>query len=461
MANILQGQELRQSQKLQLSLFQKQSLAYLQSSLPELLDEIESLQKKHPELQWKDGKVPELNLGDASHDKKRLRYPGEWQLEHRGYLSWEEQREKSQQKHELIESYSHDISETGELEESLQEVLFQQLRSLKLNAKQREFGELVIQNLDEKGFHRENVRFFMQGKKEERLALRKVLHCIQAFEPQGCATHNPLEALQVQASLLYPESPLCLVLRRVSSLEQFSDKEEFFRFLHKELQGAEKEAEVFSQLKELKPFPAIGYKSNRQAYRIYPEVEVLSNPDNGAVELRLLNQLGQKLQVTESHTPTRAGGEEEKQRKRQKEEMEQLLSQLERREETLLAISKEIFKVQQDFLQMGAKGLQKLSLQMIADNLGFHISTISRSIRGKYCKTAWGIFPLAFFLQSSGRREFSRDRVKEELRDYLQIQGDARPTDEQVRLYLQRTCGIVIARRTVNKYRNEIESEYI
>ena len=147
-----------------------------------------------------------------------------------------------------------------------------------------------------------------------------------------------------------------------------------------------------------------------------------------------------------------------------------LLQQLHRREETLLRIAQSVFARQEAFVIKGVKEIQVLTLQMVAEELNMHVSTVSRCVQYKYCKTPWGTYPLRFFFSQGARSGQSREQIKERLLEILQqpslslatgslIQGNrAKLSDTELVNRLEK-IGIQLARRTVSKYRAELISE--
>lgn len=132
------------------------------------------------------------------------------------------------------------------------------------------------------------------------------------------------------------------------------------------------------------------------------------------------------------------------------------------RRESLLKISTAIVQRQREFLDYGPQRLRPLKMQEIADAVGVHISTISRAIRGKFAQTPQGILPLkAFFSggQSTSRGgQRSRVAIQERIKDIVDAEDRRSPlSDEEIARVLRERDGIKVARRTVTKYRKAME----
>ena len=137
-----------------------------------------------------------------------------------------------------------------------------------------------------------------------------------------------------------------------------------------------------------------------------------------------------------------------------------LLSNITQRGNTIVRITQAIFEVQSDFLTEGPDNIKPLTLKTIAMMAGVHESTVSRVTRNKYVQTPHGIFPLKFFfsnqLNTTQGDTVSTARVKSEIKEIIGNEDPAKPlSDEAVSMSLK-DRGFVVARRTVQKYRDEL-----
>lgn len=127
-----------------------------------------------------------------------------------------------------------------------------------------------------------------------------------------------------------------------------------------------------------------------------------------------------------------------------------------------MKIAKAIIEFQRDFFLKGPKYLVPLTLKDIAEEVSVHETTVSRIANAKYMQTEWGIYPIKYFFTnsisgagSSGSR-FSKEGVKEMIREILENDtGKKRLSDQKISDLLKEK-GVSIARRTVAKYRNEL-----
>jgi RNA polymerase sigma-54 factor len=131
------------------------------------------------------------------------------------------------------------------------------------------------------------------------------------------------------------------------------------------------------------------------------------------------------------------------------------------RNHTLLRVSRAIVEFQRPFFSSGPKYLAPLTLRDIAKELGVHETTVSRTANGKYMQTEWGLYEIRHFFSNSitgagsaGSR-FSKEGVKAIIKEI--IEADERRLSDQELADLLAHQGIVLARRTVSKYRNELD----
>lgn len=137
-----------------------------------------------------------------------------------------------------------------------------------------------------------------------------------------------------------------------------------------------------------------------------------------------------------------------------------LLSSIAQRGRTIERVTKAIFNVQSDFFTHGAESIKPLTLKTIAEMAGVHESTVSRVTSNKYVQTPLGIFPLKFFfsnqLATTQGKSVSSEQVKAEIKKMINKENSAKPLSDQAVSTSLKERGIVVARRTVQKYREEL-----
>ena len=137
-----------------------------------------------------------------------------------------------------------------------------------------------------------------------------------------------------------------------------------------------------------------------------------------------------------------------------------LLSSLAQRGSTIARVTEAIFEVQTKFLTEGVKSIKPLTLRTIAEKIGVHESTVSRVTSNKYVQTLHGMYPLRFFfsneLATTQGEAISAKQVKNLVQEMVEVEMPTKPLSDQAISNALKAKGILLARRTVQKYRDEL-----
>ena len=137
-----------------------------------------------------------------------------------------------------------------------------------------------------------------------------------------------------------------------------------------------------------------------------------------------------------------------------------LIKSLHQRQQTILNIAREIVKRQREFMDKGVAFLKPLTMVQVAEIVGVHETTVSRAVSGKYMETPQGIFEMKYFftsgIQTASGVGISNTSVKEMLSDMIKAEQPSKPLSDEEIVKLLDQKGIKIARRTVAKYRSEL-----
>jgi RNA polymerase sigma-54 factor len=469
-----QRQTLAQQQRLALSPQLVQSIKLMSMPIADLRDSILEEVEKNPALEVVSDP---FDGADWSPRGERAETPD---------FSQGGMDEESDEHQQFIEGALHRT-------ETLQERLLEQLGETKLPNDVRALAELVIQNLDSDGFHEVNPVELSGGDDPARLS--SALGAVRALDPVGCATSGFRESLVVQAKLLAhgPLSADPLLERTVEILEGH------FELLEKGRPDAlakavakrpelgftldEDEAEgVFEIVRSLDPFPGRAYDSTPESYAV-PDVIVRKTEDDYAVVINDeeipvigLSPFFMELDSGKVGKGPGAGGSGEKPRDEPKEardfaresvkEAQWFMRTIERRNLTLLKLARAIVVYQRDFFAHGPSRLAPLRMKDIADEIGMHETTVSRAANGKYLQCEWGVFKIRYFFSNQvgstatqagpavSTGQFSKQGVKELVREILAAATEPLSDQKVSDLLAQR--GIKVARRTVAKYRGEL-----
>jgi len=347
--------------------------------------------------------------------------------------------------------------------ETLQEHLLWQLRLQPIAEDVRAMGELLIQNLDADGFLMEPVELLLPAADPE--MLRRTIALVQALDPQGTCTMDYKESLRVQARLL-PDAPagMIAVLDHLDLLERDRLAE-----VAKKVKLTEAEVKaILLRIKELSPFPGRQFDTSETRF-VTPDLQVVRKDGDFVI---LLNDEEIPVLGINPFFMKLSGGKEGEKPVRDfvKENIKEarwFIRSINQRNHTLLRVARAIVEFQRAFFAKGPKFLAPLTLKDIAHEIGVHETTVSRIANGKFLQTEWGIFEIKHFFTnsisgagSSGSR-YSKEGVKEIIREL--IQAEERHWSDQEIADLLAQKGIPLARRTVAKYRKELDlgSSYV
>ncbi|MDR2417518.1 MAG: RNA polymerase factor sigma-54 [Treponema sp.] len=342
--------------------------------------------------------------------------------------------------------------------ESLQDHLLWQLRLQPIDEQTRRIGELLIQNLNEDGFHREPVKLLFKNG-EDTGQIRETMKLIQSFDPVGTCVADYQESLRVQVGLIHNAPAGMLDALAYLELLQRGKIAEVAKKLH---QTEDELEEIFEWLKELSPFPGRQFAGDSVRY-VVPDVRVTKRDDE-----RIIVVNNEEIPVLGIDPFFKSLAQEQVEDKEVRDfaresikEAREFIEFVHKRGQTLRKIVRSLVRFQTVFFERGPKYLRPLVLTEIADDLGLDESTISRAVRDKYLQTEWGVFELRYFFTNSistvgvDKSHYSRIGVKEILKEI--IEREQRHFSDQELVGMLAMRGIHVARRTVAKYRRELD----
>jgi RNA polymerase sigma-54 factor len=291
-------------------------------------------------------------------------------------------------------------------------------------------------------------------------AVQNVLFQIQSMDPVGIAARDVRESLLIQLRHL-PERDILA--------EQIVEKW-FELFEHGRFEAIVKLAKTSQDevlragkvITGLNPYPGRHYDQHTVAY-VIPDIIVEKRDDEYVIFVN--DDSLPQLQLSKAYRAllrkqSKVSAEirqylEDKYRK-----AEWLIRSIDQRRKTLYRVMETILEVQRDFFDKGLDYLRPLTLKEVADRVGLHESTISRVANNKYVQTPRGVFGLKYFFSSSIRTadggEVSSKSVKALIRELIQNEDAGHPLSDQKIVALLTQRGFDVARRTVAKYREEL-----
>lgn len=342
---------------------------------------------------------------------------------------------------------------------SLQEYLLLQLGLCRLTLTQKRIGEFLIGNIDHNGYLKGNIREFagLLGVDEQDVA--DLLSVIQKFEPAGVGARNLSECLLLQLAERTFVHPLAEVIIRHHLTDVAENR---FKKIASGLgvEASEVQAAVdFIRVLDPKPGRLVG-GMNDVRY-IVPDVVLEKVADDYVV---LVNELSvPRLTINAYYRSILAREGESVTNSFIKGKLDSalwLLRSIEQRRLTLYRVTETIACMQRGFLDSGIKHLKPMTLRHVAEAVGVHESTVSRATANKFVQTPRGLYPLKFFFASGVEDQsgeaISSESIKSHLREQIEAENVYRPLSDQKLTELLRKRGIVVSRRTVAKYREEL-----
>lgn len=445
-----------QEQRLKLSPQMLQGIQILAMPLQDLHARIQEEIEANPALEIIDEKKP-LSLEelipktrdneDAAFDNSSD--PGFRTVEYSSYSAYGD--EQSEAKRQFIENVLA-------RPESLQDHLIWQLRLQPLPEEYFQLGETLIRNLDGNGFHREDP--YLLVSEDNHQALRHVMEIIQSFDPVGTCVKDSVESLLVQARQAdAPELVLSILSEHLPLLEKGRARE-----LAKALKTPEsKIEEAIEFIQKLSPFPGRIFSDSEPQY-VIPDLMVIKREGEFILvlndeEIPVLGVNSFFDEVLTSHPDSREVKQFVAGRIR---DARWFIQTIQLRNNTLLKVAKAIVEFQRDFFLKGPKYIVPLTLKGIAGEIGVHETTVSRLTNGKYIQTDFGVFELKYFFSNavsgtnSRGTQFSKEGVKAIIREILEEEKGKTLSDQKISELLEKR-GVKIARRTVAKYRGELD----
>jgi RNA polymerase sigma-54 factor len=364
------------------------------------------------------------------------------------------------------------------VERGFNEFMLEQLGMLTIDEHQKKVALQIIGNLDDDGYLRREFSAivddlaFRQNISTTEEEIAELVLQIQQFDPPGIAARNLQECLLLQLERKLHEGKH--VEMAIKVLEKYFD--EFTKKHYEKIQRGfdlndDQLREVINQIVKLNPKPAgsVGESSRAESY-VVPDFFIYNNA--GKLELTLNNKNAPDLRISEGYRDMlKEYDRGSKKDKRQKEAVlfikqkidaaKWFIDAIKQRHNTLLNTMEAIMNYQRAFFISGDEtDLRPMILKHIAEETSLDISTVSRVANSKFVQTEFGTYRLKFFfsesLQTDSGEEVSTREVKKILSDIIEAEDKKHPySDEKLTEMLQEK-GYNIARRTVAKYREQL-----
>jgi len=463
-----QGLQLRLSQQLAMTPQLQQAIRLLQLSTLELQQEIQQALESNPLLEQNDihdeidsreyQETEELDTRDALEQKDM---PEELPLD----ATWDEMYTAGTPSGTGTD-YSDDELPIyqGETTQSLQDYLMWQVELTPFTDTDRAIATSIVDAVDETGYLTVSLEDILDSMGNEELSLDEVeavLKRVQRFDPVGVCARDLRDCLLVQLSQFPDDLPLLKEARQIVSehLDLLANHD--FRSLMRLTRLKEDVLKGAVQLiQSLDPRPGQSVNTQEPEY-VIPDVLVRKIGNRWGVELNADSVPRLKINQHYAALGGSARNDTDSQFIRSHlQEAKWLIKSLESRNDTLLKVTSCIVEQQQAFFEQGEEFMRPMVLADIASAVDMHESTISRVTTQKYLHSPRGIFELKYFFSShvntEGGGEASSTAIRALVKKLIAVENPAKPLSDSKLTSLLSEQGIMVARRTVAKYRESL-----
>jgi RNA polymerase sigma-54 factor len=346
------------------------------------------------------------------------------------------------------------------VQETLQQNLIAQLNQTVLSADDRRAAELIIGNIDDDGFLQSTTEEMALNSGIPQDDFERVLGLIQTFYPAGVGARDLRECLLIQLRRQGKEHSLehQIVSEHMDDL----GRHRFVEIARRMAINAEDVQKAADNIARLNPRPGQVFAAAPQNY-VLPDVVVEKVDDDYQISFN--NDQIPHLRISNLYKDIIASGEAQssdvKDYIRDKIRSGKfLIRSIHQRQQTIMNIAQQIVSRQRDFLEHGPSHLKPMTMAEVAETVGVHETTVSRAVSGKYMATPQGIFEMKYFFtggyQTATGESLSNTSVKQAILDLVRHESGSAPLSDHEIVEILSERGIPIARRTVAKYRGEL-----
>jgi len=322
-------------------------------------------------------------------------------------------------------------------------------------------GEEIIGNLSDDGFLTTGIEDIAAATGLDIDLCLQALHLVQSFHPAGVAARDLPESLRLQL-LRRGKTEDALECRLAThDLDRLGRKryQELARDHKVSLDRIREAAQVIAQLN---PRPGAAYAPDQPQNIVQAEAAFVRTHDGWDVILH--NDAVPRVRINDTYKDllghdSRDAGLKDYLRDRIRSG-KFLIKCLQQRQQTIENILREIIRRQPDYLEHGNTRLKPLTMSQVADAIGVHETTVSRAVAGKYVQTPHGVVPMKFFFTSgyttAEGATLSNTSIKDAIADLVAREDAAKPLSDADIVTILKERGIDLARRTVAKYRAEL-----
>ena len=356
------------------------------------------------------------------------------------------------------------MASAPERAESLNDFLYHQLAEMDIDTDLELIAEKIISSLDanDGGYFKGSLADMLPPdyKHADLEKAEAALQIVQTLEPAGIAARTLKECLLNQ---LRPEMPMVDQMQVIIS-DYIDDLAENRLPMIQKKTGYSIELimQVREQLHQLNPKPGSSFMETFVP-SVTPDV-IVEKDDEGKYIVRLEDDSLPPLRISEYYRrrllDPSASLEEKEFIKRKINGAQWLIDAIVQRRSTLMKVTEKIVNFQHRFLEDGPEAIEPLKMQQIADQVGVHVTTVSRAVDDKWVQTPRGIMPLRRFFVGGTRSEdgedIAWDTIRLKLQEIIDAEDKSEPFSDDQLVESLKTQGLTVARRTITKYRKKM-----
>jgi len=444
------GYNLTQDQKLALTQEMKLSIKVLQMSANDLREFIDNEFSENPVLEIKEDYTD--NTQDSNKELDKYDYK-----EMIKYLEFDNYGGQS------FGSYDDEVSPFNFISEkkSLKEYLHEQLADIEEDSFIKGIADYIIESLDSRGYLEISIDEIARELQISSTFVEKSLEVVQELEPYGIGARNLKECLKLQLIHL---GLINEILEGIvdNYLEDLANNK--YKSIGDRFNISQREAQRYGDLiKKLEPKPSSGFYTGEDVKFIMPDAEIKNI--QGEYYIIMNDKLIPSLSINNTYKQVINSGEKSDTSKYVKEKLDKalfLIKSIEQRRSTLYNVLEKVVEKQKEFFDRGLNFLKPMTLKDISEEIQVHESTVSRAIKDKYILTTFGTIRIKeIFSTGVASKESSEDvsvvKIKNKIKALIDVENKMKPLSDQHICDELNKEDMNISRRTVAKYREEME----
>lgn len=379
-----------------------------------------------------------------------------------------------------VNNYSEDDERESPLAASLSfhQDLINQLNTFILNDQERQIAEFLVGSIDDMGYIRRSISdivddmAFTQGIYTDEASVEKIFQVIHQLEPSGVGARNLQECLLLQLKHKTPTESVELATDIIENQFDAFTKKHYDKLLQKYGVSNELLKKAIQEIEKLNPKPGGSFAGNSKiTENVVPDFTI--RIVDGELELSLNGRNAPTLHVSKDYQEMMQTYKDSRDKSNAQKDAVQFIKQkldsakwfidaIKQRQETLFVTMNAIMHYQQEyFLEGDETKLKPMILKDIADMVGLDISTVSRVANSKYVETPYGTKLIKEFFSEAMKNDQGEDvstlEIKKILQNIIEAEDKKKPLPDDQLAELLKEKGYPIARRTIAKYREQLD----